>query len=139
MANETFSIGAKKKEEEEEERRQLLNRENAGGAYTLPNPEHFEFQSGDVTGLPWGGYSLASLSYSNVQSDPKYSTSSQQGTLWGSDWRTADTYDEDIEMQDDQDEDEDDQDAAAEENKARSSSKSSGKKSSKKGKSRKDK
>jgi hypothetical protein len=133
-------IGAKKKEEEEELRRQLQNQENAGSAYTLPNPELFEYRSGDVSGLPWGGYSLSSLSYSNVQSDPKYSTSSQQGTQWGSERYITDTYDEDLEMKDDPDDDENDRDADDEESKAGSSGKGSARKSSKKGgKSRKEK
>jgi len=134
--------GAKKREEEEERRRQLQNQAHAGSAYTITSAEHFEYRSGDVSGLPWGGYRLSSL-YSNVRSDTtKYSTSSRQGAGWDSELPSSDTYAQDTEMKtehtdddendeegaEDEDEDEDENEKRKEKSSGqRSASKSSGK------------
>lgn len=58
----TYEIGAKAKEKEEDQKRETQNRERASSAYTPP--EQLDDRS-DLSGLPWGGLSLAYMAQSS--------------------------------------------------------------------------
>ncbi|KAF2671355.1 hypothetical protein BT63DRAFT_412398 [Microthyrium microscopicum] len=87
---------AKKKEQEEQERREAANRELAQQSYTSPDAEQLH-DRGDLSGLPWGGMSLAYMMQSgqtnrgssdanqgttdNTSSETKYGESKSSGDI----------------------------------------------------------
>jgi hypothetical protein len=75
------STGAKKKEEREEARREQDNRARAGSIYQSPEPREMG-DDRDLSGLPWGGFSMGHMAQSNRAKEEQARRSSQEATSY---------------------------------------------------------